>query len=173
MAYVLLFLCCIVLTPSYLWAQAATCIPGSVSGLQTEFNTDPSGIGYSTCGATPPTYDDTCVLNKFNGPCNHTTCQLDPVIPKEKVYDVINHNELNTLMLSTTPEDKVRVDQLKIAMQQSTFNLKDRDVQQKLSDIFINSPTTKSAIDALRTNNYTNRSGVVCSRQGTLYDVSC
>jgi hypothetical protein len=94
-------------------------------------------------------------------------------VSREKIYDVINHNELNTLMLSTTPEDKVRTQQLQMAMQQATFNLKDRDVQQKLSDIFINSPITNGAIDALRTGNYTTRAGVTCSRTGTLYDVSC
>jgi len=169
----MLALLLLLLFPILAWGQAATCVPGGASGLQNEFNTDPAAVGYNTCGATPPTYNDTCVLNKFNASCSHATCQTDPVVSREKVYDVINHNELNTLMLSTTPEDKVRVGQLQIAMQQSVFNLKDRDIQQKLADIFVNSPITKAAIDALRTNNYTTRAGVTCSRTGTLSDVSC
>jgi hypothetical protein len=150
-------------------AQAQQCLQAQLSA---EFSGDPTGRTYASCAAT----DDQCVLDKFNAPCADPACKVDVVVSREHLYEVIDKNELATLLgvsLNDTTAVGTRQRSLFIALNMTTFDLAKASVRQKLLDIFPapSAPITNAAIVALQQKN-ASRAEVVCSRKATLCDVS-
>jgi hypothetical protein len=150
-------------------AQAQQCLQAQLSA---EFSTDPTSRTYASCAAT----DDQCVLDKFNAPCADPACKVDVVVSREHLYEVIDKNELATLLavsLNDTTNVGTRQRSLFLALNVASFDLAKASVRQKLLDIFPapSAPITNAAIVALQQKN-ASRAEVVCSRKATLCDVS-
>jgi hypothetical protein len=154
------------------WATLASAQQCTQAQLNVEFTTDPTNRTYASCAPG----NDQCVLDKFNAPCTDAACKVDQVVTREHVYEVIDKNELATLMavsLNDTTAVGTRQRSLFVALHNATFDMSKAPVRQKLLDIFPapSAPITNAAIVALQQKNVP-RSQIVCGRPATLCDVS-
>lgn len=159
-----------------LWAPYSHAQQCTQTQLNTEFMTDPTVRGYTSCASdgnlAGVKVSDQCVLDKFNAACSDNACKVDQVVTREKVYEVIDSDEYVAMLKDTTkPERKAAMDE---ALYQTTFNMAVKEVRDKLLDIYPapSSPNTNAAIKALQQKNVP-RSQIVCTRLGTMSDVSC
>lgn len=148
--------------------------------LNTEFMTDPTTRGYVSCASDANlaglNVKDDCVLAKFNAPCtNNAACKVDQVITKERIWEVIDPTELETLARATAANDVARYKELDSALKVNTFNMGVANIRQIWNNIFTgpNSPKTNTAIGALQQKD-ASRCQIVCNKGNscTLSDVS-
>jgi hypothetical protein len=173
---VMLVMGCVIVAmiPSVLYAQSC-----QESVLHNEFFTDPTTRNYVSCASdgdlAGPNVSDTCVLNFFNAPCTVAACKVDNILTREQIYEtIIDGTELDNLANGTAPADIKHQRELSWLLTGLTWNMAKNASQKHWKNPFpaATAPLTNAAIDAAKQRDAP-RSQIVCSRLGTINDVSC